>query len=109
MIVLLKIIHVVVSVLLIVIVLLQFGRGSEIGAVFGGTSTQAVFGSSAPTVLEKVTIVLAAIFMLTSGILAYMATHRESVFDKAPVERKIEKQEAPPAGVFPQAPTGVEK
>ncbi len=101
MITLLKVIHIVVAILLVIVVLMQFGRGSEIGAVFGGTSTQAVFGTSAPTLLEKITIVLAVIFMLTSGILAYVATRHASVFDRAPVERPVEQV----PGAFPEKAT----
>ena len=105
MITLLKVIHVIVAVLLVIVVLMQFGRGSEIGAVFGGTSTQAVFGSSAPTILEKITMVLAAIFMITSAVLAYLATRPSTVFDRAPVEQKMEKT----PGTFPGEATGLEK
>lgn len=107
MIILLKVFHIIVGILLILVVLLQFGRGSEIGAVFGGTSTQAIFGTSAPTILEKITIVLAAIFMFTAGILSYVATKHYSVFDRVPVERKVVPENIPET--FPQEPSAPEK
>jgi len=72
------IIHVVVCVLLVCTVLLQQGKGAEIGAVFGGS--EAIFGSAGPTTfLNKLTSALAIIFMLTSLGLTYLASHRGSV------------------------------
>lgn len=58
--------HVTVCVALILIVLLQRGKGADMGAAFGGSS-QAVFGSGgATTFLHRVTTAAAIIFMLTS-------------------------------------------
>ena len=66
------ILHVVVSLALILIVLLQTGKGAEMGAGFGGGSNQTIFGSrGAATFLSKVTTGAAVIFMLTSLSLAY--------------------------------------
>ncbi len=72
-------IHVVVSLALIMIVLLQTGKGADMGAAFGGGSSQTLFGSSgASTFLSKATTVAAIIFMLTCFTLAYMSTHKTS-------------------------------
>ena len=73
--VLLVIIHVMVSLALILVVLLQVGKGQSIGAAFGGAgSSQTFFGSRGPaTFLSRLTTVSAAIFMLTSLGLAYMS------------------------------------
>ena len=69
--VLLVILHVFVCVALIVIVLLQKGRGADIGALFGGSS-QTLFGSTGgSTFFNKLTTAVAVIFMLTSLTLAY--------------------------------------
>jgi preprotein translocase subunit SecG len=66
------IIHIVVCVALIMIVLLQTGKGASMGAAFGGSS-QTVFGSGgATTFLTKLTTIAAAIFMVTSLLLAFM-------------------------------------
>lgn len=66
------IIHVVVCLFLIVIVLLQHGKGADIGATFGGGNT--VFGSEGPVpLLNKVTTAAAIIFMITSISLAYLS------------------------------------
>jgi preprotein translocase subunit SecG len=98
-------IHVIVCVTLVLIILLQTGKGADIGAVFGGGGSQTLFGSSgATTFLSKVTIAAAVTFMLTSITLTYFAGR------SAPVERSImteqtgagAKQTAQPA---PTAPT----
>jgi len=71
------IIHVLVSIALILIVLLQTGRGSEIGAAFGSGSSQTLFGSSGSTgFMTKLTTAGVVIFMVTSMLLAYFYSHR---------------------------------
>ena len=71
---LLTIIHIFVSLFLIVIVLLQHGKGASMGAAFGGSS-QTVFGTEGPLpLLNKITTWAAIVFMLTSISLAYMST-----------------------------------
>jgi preprotein translocase subunit SecG len=73
----LVIFHILVCVALIVIVLLQKGRGADIGALFGGSS-QTLFGSTGgSTFFNKLTTAVAVIFMLTSLTLAYRS-HRSS-------------------------------
>ncbi|HEU5394420.1 MAG TPA: preprotein translocase subunit SecG, partial [Candidatus Methylomirabilis sp.] len=59
--------HILVAVALIGVVLLQSGKGADIGAAFGGGSSQTVFGGrGATTLLHKVTTIAAILFMLTS-------------------------------------------
>jgi preprotein translocase subunit SecG len=66
----LVVLHLIICIALIVIVLLQTGKGSEIGAVFG-SSSQTLFGSSGgSTFFGKLTTGVAVVFMLTSLILA---------------------------------------
>lgn len=75
---LLIILHVLASLVLILIVLLQAGKGANMGAAFGGSS-QTVFGSSgAGTFLGKLTAGIAILFMITSLALTYTASHRSS-------------------------------
>jgi preprotein translocase subunit SecG len=70
-------IHVIVCIALILIVLLQTGKGADMGAVFGGGSSQTLFGSAgASTFLTKMTTCAAVIFMLTSLSLAYFSGKR---------------------------------
>ena len=83
MIVAVVVIHILVCLTLIGVVLLQQGKGADVGAVFGGSS-QTVFGASgAGNLLTKVTGVCAAIFFATSLILAYSSSHRAtgSIFE----------------------------
>jgi preprotein translocase subunit SecG len=81
------IIHLIVAIALILIVLLQTGRGSEIGAAFGGGSSQTLFGSSGSSqFMTKLTTAAVVIFMLTSISLAYFYGHRESLVKKVPVQ-----------------------
>ena len=57
-------IHVLVCLLIIAVVLLQAGKGADIGSAFGGSGSQAVFGSmGTPTLLGKVTAGVAIAFM----------------------------------------------
>lgn len=64
--------HVVVCVALIVIVLLQMGKGAEVGASFGAGGSQTIFGASGgASFMGKVTAAAAVVFMLTSLALAY--------------------------------------
>lgn len=66
------VLHVIICVALIMIVLLQTGKGAEMGAAFGG-STQTVFGSSGPAgFLNKLTTAVAILFMITSLSLCYL-------------------------------------
>jgi preprotein translocase subunit SecG len=76
--ILITIVHVIVCIVLILVVLLQAGKGANMGAVFGGSS-QTIFGSSGPgTFLGKMTTAVAIIFMLTSFSLSYTASRKGS-------------------------------
>lgn len=96
-----KVIHIVVSVLLIVVVLLQPGKSGDLGSIFGGGTSDSVFGSSgAVPFLAKVTRGLAILFMLTSLTLGYFAASGVSKsvvkdVDAAPVEQSMPAEEAP--------------
>ncbi len=100
------IVHVVVCISLIMIVLLQTGKGADMGAAFGGGSSQTLFGSSgASTFLGKATTIVAVVFMLTSLGLAYVVsnkTEKSIMLDtKAPIEEKA--QTAGPESKTPAA------
>jgi preprotein translocase subunit SecG len=82
------VIHVAACFFLIAVVLLQTGKGADIGAVFGGSS-QTIFGSSgAGNLLTRLTTWTAAVFMLTSIFLTWDSTRHLtlSVADDAPIE-----------------------
>ncbi len=72
-------IHVIVCLFLILVVLLQTGKGAEMGATFGGGSSQTLFGSrGAATFMNKLTTAVAVTFMLTSLVLAVMSARRDA-------------------------------
>lgn len=84
------VIHVIVSLFLICIVLLQHGKGADIGATFGGSS-QSLFGTEGPLpLLNKITTAAAVVFMTTSVTLAYISAHKSSgsVMSKMPVAQE---------------------
>jgi len=70
------VIHVSVCVVLILVILLQAGKGGGMGAALGGGSQSVFGGRGAQTFLGKVTSVCAAIFMVTSVTLAVMSSRR---------------------------------
>jgi preprotein translocase subunit SecG len=86
MIIALTIVHVLMCFGIIAIVLLQAGKGADIGSAFGGAGSQAVFGSmGTPTVLGKITGAIAIIFTITSFSLALLGGDRSSsVIREAP-------------------------
>ena len=96
--ILLVTLHVVVSLALILIVLLQTGKGADMGAAFGAGSSQTLFGSTgAATFLTKMTTVAAVVFMLTSLSLAYYSGNRSSgrsimADEKAPISAPAPQQ-----------------
>jgi preprotein translocase subunit SecG len=99
------IVHVIVSLALICIVLLQHGKGAGIGAAFGGSS-QTVFGSTgAAPFLAKLTAVAAILFMLTSLSLTFLGRQKEaSVMRGAEKPAATQPTPAAPAPAQPAAP-----
>ncbi|MFH1830539.1 MAG: preprotein translocase subunit SecG [Pseudomonadota bacterium] len=105
-------VHYLICFFLIVVILLQAGKGADIGAVFGGAS-QTMFGSRGPaTFLNKATVFVAMGFLVTSIWLAHLAKQRSgtSILDKAPITETARpaKQEVPfgaPADTKETAPT----
>lgn len=86
------ILHLIICIALILVVLLQAGKGANMGAVFGGSS-QTIFGSSGPgTFLGKMTTGIAVFFMLTSLVLSYMAGQKGSNLMKATGRPVAERQ-----------------
>jgi preprotein translocase subunit SecG len=85
--------HTIVCLFLICIVLLQHGKGADIGASFGGSS-QSLFGAEGPMpLLNKITTLAAIVFMGTSITLAYLSAHKSSGSVMSDV--KVQEQQAP--------------
>ena len=100
------IIHTLAALSVIGLVLIQHGKGADMGAAFGSGSAGSLFGSTgASNFLSKTTGVLAAIFFISSLGLTYMSSHRQSggVMQSAPVttEKKVDSA----ATIAPAAPT----
>ena len=71
------VVHVVVALGIIGLVLLQHGKGADMGASFGGGSSGSLFGATgSANFLSRITAALATIFFLTSLGLAYIATNK---------------------------------
>jgi preprotein translocase subunit SecG len=101
--IIITIIHILVCFALVLIVLLQAGKGAEMGAAFGGSS-QTVFGSAgAMGFLTKLTTIAAIVFMITSLVLAFASSRRASSLMK---ERPAETVpvEPPQIPAQPQVP-----
>ena len=111
MVIALTILHVLMCFAIIGIVLLQAGKGADIGSAFGGAGSQAVFGSmGTPTLLGKITGVIATVFILTSFSLALMGGERGSsvVREAPPVKAPAAPASAPatpPASAPAPAPS----
>src|SRR6059036_3453361 len=101
---LLIIIHVLMCFGIIGIVLLQAGKGADIGSAFGGAGSQAVFGSmGTPTVLGKITGVVAVIFTITSFSLALLGGERSASVVREPASAPAPAPSAPAPTTPPAA------
>ncbi|MFY9270019.1 MAG: preprotein translocase subunit SecG [Candidatus Manganitrophaceae bacterium] len=96
--ILIMIIHFIACFILMGVVLLQSGKGAEMGAAFGGSS-QTIFGSrGAATFLSKVTTVAAVLFFITSLSLSVLSRERSvvpSVIDTGTTEKAVSTETKP--------------
>jgi len=102
------VLHVVVALAIIGLVLLQHGKGADMGSGFGGGASGSLFGATgSANFLSRITAVLATLFFLLSLALAYVATHRTaddaSVVDRVPAKAKPAAEAQKPAAE-PQKP-----
>jgi preprotein translocase subunit SecG len=92
------VVHTIVCLFLICIVLLQHGKGADVGASFGGSS-QSLFGTEGPLpLLNKITTLAAIVFMGTSITLAYLSANKSTgsvMSDLRVQEQQIPAQQAP--------------
>lgn len=70
----LNVLHVFVCLFLILVVLLQQGRGGGLGSAFGGATAQVFGGRGAGNFMTRLTAICAVIFMATSMSLAYLSS-----------------------------------
>ena len=106
---LIVVLHVLIALAIIGLVLLQHGKGADMGSGFGGGASGSLFGATgSANFLSRTTAVLATLFFVSSLGLAYLATSRPkdgggTVVDRARGQQKQE-QPAKPAAEAPQAP-----
>lgn len=92
--------HIAVALVMIAVILIQPGGSDELGTVFGGGSSESVFGASGATpFLAKATRVMAVVFVLTSLLLGYMSFRQSSssVIDNTFMEAPVETTGSEPA------------
>lgn len=98
----LVILHVTVCLAVVLVVLLQAGKGADIGATFGSGGSQTIFGSrGAGTFLTKLTAIAGTIFMLTSLALAITSSHgtRASIIGETPSTKGMPAPQGMPQGM----------
>jgi preprotein translocase subunit SecG len=89
--------YILISISLILIILLQQGKGSDIGSAFGAGSSNTMFGSSSSSnPLTKVTAILAATFLILSLSITYIS--RSSMIEESPIT-EVEIDET---GILPE-------
>ena len=105
----LVVVHLFLAIGLVGLILIQHGKGADMGAAFGSGASATVFGSrGASNFLSRTTAVLAAAFFVTSLTLAYFAMQSdepETLMESAPpaaIETVV--PEAPPASDLPSVP-----
>ena len=106
------VVHVLVAMAIIGLVLLQHGKGADMGSGFGGGASGSLFGATgSANFLSRATAVLAAVFFASSLGLAYLATTKPreagSVVDRAPAAQP--KAEAPKPEPKNEKPQGAEQ
>jgi preprotein translocase subunit SecG len=107
------VLHVLMALAIIGLVLLQHGKGADMGSGFGGGASGSLFGATgSANFLSRTTAILAAIFFVSSLVLAYFATQRPreagSVVDRAPAvqQKKTEPAKPEAKAETPPAPQG---
>ncbi len=104
------ILHVIVALVMILVVLLQTGKGAEMGATFGGTSKTLFGPRGAGGPLAKVTVVAAVLFMLTSLFLTYASKHTGgSLLQQATQKGPAMEKSTPAQPGRPMLPFGQDK
>ena len=104
------ILHLLSATSVIVLVLLQQGKGADMGASFGGGASGSLFGSSGSTnFLSRTTAILAASFFVTSLVLTYYSGHQTKSAGVMQSQQKLQAvpSVAPASAVAPVVPAGV--
>ena len=101
---LILVVDVVVALCIIGLVLLQHGKGADVGAAFGSGASGSLFGASgSANFLSRTTAILAVVFFLTTFVLAYLVTHKPRASGGV-MDTVKEQPKAPDAPVSAPAP-----
>ncbi|MGI9310323.1 MAG: preprotein translocase subunit SecG [bacterium] len=101
----LLVIHLLVAVAIVILVLLQQGKGSDMGAAFGGGSSQSLFGArGSANFLSRSTSLLVTVFFLSSLTLAYLYTRQSESTSVTAAASITDAQPSADAQVDPPAP-----
>jgi preprotein translocase subunit SecG len=96
--------HILVGVAIIGLVLLQHGKGADMGAAFGSGASGSLFGASgSANFLSRTTAILATVFFLTSLGLSYMATGGTQAAKSVMERANVQPPTAPAAAANPPA------
>ncbi|RIX45212.1 MAG: preprotein translocase subunit SecG [Rhodocyclales bacterium GT-UBC] len=103
-------VHILVALVIIGLVLVQHGKGADMGAAFGSGASGSLFGASgSANFLSRMTGILAAVFFVTSLTLAYVASNKPkttgSVMQET-LQSQAVSQPAPAATDSPSVPAG---
>ena len=103
-------VHILVAIVIIGLVLMQHGKGADMGAAFGSGASGSLFGATgSANFLSRTTGVLAAVFFATSLSLAYVASNKPKTTGSVmqePVQSQTVSQPASAGGESPAAPVG---
>ena len=94
MIIIIKVICIVLAIVIIGLVLLQQGKGSDLGSAFGGGSSNSMFGALGPSdFLGRLTYILVALWLVLSLLLAYLykSENSEVIFETPLIEEALEE------------------
>ena len=94
MIIFIKSICIILAIVIVVLVLLQQGKGSDLGSAFGGGSSNSMFGALGPSdFLGRLTYILVAIWLALSLLLAYLykSENSEVIFETPLIEEALEE------------------
>lgn len=101
-------IHILVAIVIIVLVLMQHGKGADMGAAFGSGASGSLFGATgSANFLSRTTGILAAVFFVTSLTLAYIGSNKPKTTGslmQEPVQSQPVSQPAPAGAESPSAP-----
>lgn len=98
--------HIFIAVMLVFSVLIQSGKGSSLSNIFGGGGMETVFGAETSAVLNKITSILAVVFIVSSIVLA---TIPGKLTTRSILQEEIKREQGvviPP--VLPEIPVDIE-